>query len=197
MLEDVVDVYLLLESNYTSYGSGKELTFLNKFKEGWMKEFQEKIMYVFLPYFPKEGEDNGWYADSFLRMYLGKEGMKLLDNVNDDDVFLLLDADELPTPESLMFLKSFDGWTEPVKFGFRWTNFGFFWLKSEEPGMLESLPFLSKLLSRGPTERLLTLYVACTVRMLRDVYGNNAMSLRRNVMKHKLLREKLQLVLPT
>ena len=45
--------------------------------------------------------------------------MKLVDNVRDDDVFLLLDADELPTAESLMFLKMFDGWLEPVKFGFR------------------------------------------------------------------------------
>ena len=36
-------------------------------------------------------------------------GMKLLDNVEDDDIFLLLDADELPNPESLMFLKPFDG----------------------------------------------------------------------------------------
>ena len=27
------------------------------------------------------------------------------------------------------FLQLFDGWTEPVKFGFRWTVFGFFWLK--------------------------------------------------------------------
>ena len=39
-----------------------------------------------------------------------KSGMKLLDNVRDDDIFLLLDADELPNPESLMFLKLFDGW---------------------------------------------------------------------------------------
>ena len=37
-------------------------------------------------------------------------GMKLLDNVRDDDIFLLLDADELPNTESLMFLKLFDGW---------------------------------------------------------------------------------------
>ena len=36
--------------------------------------------------------------------------MKLLDNVRDDDIFLLLDADEHPNLESLMFLKLFDGW---------------------------------------------------------------------------------------
>ena len=68
----------------------------------------------------------------------------------DDDIFLLLDADELPTVESLIFLKMFDGWTEPVKFGFRWTIYGFYWLKAEEP------------------QDLLTLYVACTVGMLKQ-----------------------------
>ena len=70
MLAGLVDVYLVLEvgphydnvskrgtnvfqSNYTSYGSGKPLTFLDKFREGWMAKFQEKILYVFLPFFPK------------------------------------------------------------------------------------------------------------------------------------------------
>ena len=74
-----------------------------------------------------------------------------------DDVFLLLDADELPTVEALMFLKVFDGWTEPVKFGFRWTVFGFFWLMTEQLGKGERTK---------KTEKLLTLYVACTVGML-------------------------------
>ena len=169
MLEDIVDVYLLLESNYTAYGSGKELSFLEKFRTGWLQDYQSKIQYIFLSFFPKEAETNGWYADSFLRYYLGKEGMEMVDGVRDDDVFLLLDADELPTPESLMFLKMFDGWSEPVKFGFRWNVFGFFWLESEEPsGLLNG--FLGSLLGKKGrrTERLLTLYVACTVGMLRE-----------------------------
>ena len=86
----------------------------------------------------------------------------------DDDIFLLLDADELPTVEALMFLKLFDGWTEPVKFGFRWTVFGFYWLKAEEPGMLDKVPFLGSLINSQKAEKLLTLYVACTVGMLRQ-----------------------------
>ena len=70
MLAGLVDVYLVLEvgthndnvskrgtnvfqSNYTSYGSGKPLTFLDKFREGWMAKFQKQILYVFLPFFPK------------------------------------------------------------------------------------------------------------------------------------------------
>ena len=40
--------------------------------------------------------------------------MKLIDNLRDDDIFLLLDADELPNPEALMFLKLFDGWVSLV-----------------------------------------------------------------------------------
>ena len=166
MLENIVDVYLLLESNYTAYGSGKELSFLEKFRTGWLQQYQSKIQYIFLSFFPKEAETNGWYADSFLRFYLGKHGMKLVDNLRDDDVFLLLDADELPTPESLMFLKLFDGWTEPVKFGFRWNVFGFFWLESEEPTGTSLADSLSRMVG-AKSEKLLTLYVACTVAMLR------------------------------
>jgi len=190
-LQDTVDVYIVLESNFSSYGEAKPLSFLNKFKSGWLSEFQDNLVYVFLPFFPKAGETNGWYADSFLRLYLGKSGMKLIDNIRDDDIFLLLDADELPTVESLMFLKLFDGWTEPVKFGFRWTVFGFYWLKAEDPGMLEKVPWLGSMLSSQKSERLLTLYVACTVGMLKQVYGNNAMLLRRNVWAHSLLKDRL------
>ena len=44
---------IIFQSNYTSYGSGKPLTFLDKFREGWMAKFQKQILYVFLPFFPK------------------------------------------------------------------------------------------------------------------------------------------------
>ena len=90
----------------------------------------------------------------------------MISNLQDDDIFLLLDADELPTKESLMFLKAYDGWTEPVQFGFRWTNFGFYWLVTEEDGVMTKV--LSKLFNTKRKERLLTLYVACSVGMLRE-----------------------------
>ena len=76
----------------------------------------------------------------------------------DDDVFLLLDADELPAPEALLFLKVFDGWTEPVRLTMRWTVFGFFWLMSNQVGKKEVRP--------GKTEEILILYAACTIGML-------------------------------
>ena len=58
------------------------------------------------------------------------------------------------------------------RFGFRWTVFGFYWLKAMEPSVIDLL------FKRESQERLLELYVACTVGMLRIVYGHNAMLLR-------------------
>jgi hypothetical protein len=122
-----------------------------------------------LPFFSDKGKDNGWYADAFIRMYLSKMGLKLISNQREDDLFLLLDADELPLPDVLLFLKLYDGYTEPIRFGFRWTVFGFFWLKADDPGLVEGLPFIGKLLAPTAKERLLQLWVVCTLGMLKQV----------------------------
>ena len=58
------------------------------------------------------------------------------------------------------------------RFGFRWTVFGFYWLKALDPSIMDLF------FKREKQERLLELYVACTVGMLRIVYGHNAMLLR-------------------
>ena len=55
------------ESNFTTYGSQKELLFLDKFKSGWLSEYQQKFLYVFLSHFTDKGKDNGWYADAYIR----------------------------------------------------------------------------------------------------------------------------------
>merc|ERR1712117_376338 len=88
-----------------------------------------KLLYVFLSTFNEKGKENGWMADALIRSHLGKQGMSMVEDARDDDLFLLLDADELPDPESLLFLKLYDGYGEPIRFGFRWTMYGFYWLK--------------------------------------------------------------------
>ena len=191
-LHDVVDALLVQESNFTTFGTSKDLHFLSKFRdEGWMANHQEKMAYIFLPSFDQKGNENGWYADAVIRRYLGQEGLKLITNMRDDDLFLLLDADELPMREPLLFLKLYDGYTEPIRFGFRWTVFGFFWLKLQDPSMLHQMPFLN-MLAPKPGERLLQLWVLCTIGMLRDVYRNNAMLMRRSVWKDDLLKERVK-----
>lgn len=39
-LYDVVDVFLVGESNYTNAGTAKDTLFLHKFQAGWLKNFQ-------------------------------------------------------------------------------------------------------------------------------------------------------------
>ena len=51
---------------------------------------------------------------------------------------------------------------------------------------------IGKLMKSAPKERLLQLWVACSLGMLREVYSNNAMLLRRNVWDNELLSDKLK-----
>ena len=55
-LQDTVDVYIVLESNYSAYGKAKSLSFLDAFKSGWLSGFKKKLVYVFLSFFPKASE---------------------------------------------------------------------------------------------------------------------------------------------
>ena len=100
---------LYQESNFTTFGTSKPLGFLNRFRSGWLPSAQSKIAYVLLSHFKEEGHDNGWYADAYIRMYLSKRGLPLVEGARDDDLFVLSDADELPTREALLFLKLYDG----------------------------------------------------------------------------------------
>ena len=69
-----------------------------------------QMAYLFLPSFNERCEDNGWCADAEIRRYLGKNTLRLVNStVKEDDIFLLLDADELPLPEVLLFLKLYNG----------------------------------------------------------------------------------------
>ena len=44
-----------------------ELLFLDKLRKGWLAENQNEILWVMLPYFSEKGNENGWYADAFIR----------------------------------------------------------------------------------------------------------------------------------
>lgn len=68
---------------------------------------------MFLNHFPEGGRQDGWIADDYLRTFLTQNGMSRVVGVRPDDVFVINDADEIPAHEGLLFLKLFDGWTEP------------------------------------------------------------------------------------
>ncbi|CAB1344414.1 unnamed protein product [Coregonus sp. 'balchen'] len=103
------------------------------------------------------GRQDGWIADDYLRTYLTRDGMARVTGSRPDDVFVINDADEIPAREGLLFLKLFDGWTEPFAIHMRKSLYGFFWKQ------LGSLEVVS----------------GCTVGMLRDVYDADGIRLRR------------------
>ncbi|XP_040565710.1 beta-1,4-mannosyl-glycoprotein 4-beta-N-acetylglucosaminyltransferase [Lepeophtheirus salmonis] len=182
---DVMDAYIIQESNYTTFGTPRKLEIYERLSSGWLRKYQDKLIYVLLSHFNEKWTENGWLAESYIRNHMSLKGLPMISDKHDDDLFLLFDSDEIPNRSVLLFLKLYEGYTEPIKFGYRWTVFGFFWLKADDPGIL-SLLYDSK------TEKLLQLYNACTIGMLRKVYGNNAMLLRKNAYKHKKLKKEFR-----
>ncbi|XP_030639141.1 beta-1,4-mannosyl-glycoprotein 4-beta-N-acetylglucosaminyltransferase [Chanos chanos] len=156
-LAQAVDLFLVCESNFTAYGERRPLRFLHLLLNGTYDYIRHKILYVFLDHFPEGGRQDGWIADDYLRTFLTRNGMSRVVGARPDDVFLINDADEIPAHEGVLFLKLFDGWTEPFAIHMRKSLYGFFWKQ------LGSLEVVS----------------GCTVGMLRDVYDDDGIRLRR------------------
>ncbi|XP_078147260.1 beta-1,4-mannosyl-glycoprotein 4-beta-N-acetylglucosaminyltransferase isoform X2 [Centroberyx gerrardi] len=156
-LAQAVDLFLVCESNFTAYGERRPLSFLRLLLNGTYDYIRHKILYVFLDHFPEGGRQDGWIADDYLRTFLTRNGMSRVVGARTDDVFVINDADEIPAREGLLFLKLFDGWTEPFAIHMRKSLYGFFWKQ------LGSLEVVS----------------GCTVGMLRDVYDGDGIRLRR------------------
>ncbi|XP_007883549.1 beta-1,4-mannosyl-glycoprotein 4-beta-N-acetylglucosaminyltransferase [Callorhinchus milii] len=156
-LGDVVDVFMVCESNFTAYGDPKPLLFLEMLRNGTYDQIRHKVLYVFLDHFPSGGRQDGWIADDYLRTFLTRDGLRRMVGVRADDIFVINDADEIPARDGLLFLKLFDGWTEPFGFHLRKSLYGFFW---KQPGTLEVV-------------------AGCTVGMLRSVYEGDGIKLRR------------------
>ncbi|XP_018114325.1 beta-1,4-mannosyl-glycoprotein 4-beta-N-acetylglucosaminyltransferase isoform X2 [Xenopus laevis] len=156
-LKGIVDVFLVCESNFTAYGEQRPLLFRQMLLNGTFDYIKSKVVYVFLDHFPEGGKQDGWIADDYLRTFLTRNGVGRLRNLRDDDLFIIDDADEIPSREGLLFLKLYDGWTEPVAFHMRKSLYGFFW---KQPGTLDVIS-------------------ACTIGMLHYVYGMDGIRLRR------------------
>jgi len=126
-LVGVVDVFFILESNYTAFGSAKSLRLLEQIRNGTYPIVAGKVVHIFLNYFPSGAHRDGWIADALFRNYLGTNGLRRLGGLKPDDLLVLTDADELPRRQVLSFLKWHDGYSEPVNLVYQWSVYGFFW----------------------------------------------------------------------
>ena len=52
---DVVDIFIVQESNFTNAGKSKPLIFKDKFSAGWLSQFQDKILYIVRSFQPSAG----------------------------------------------------------------------------------------------------------------------------------------------
>ncbi|KAK8760261.1 hypothetical protein V5799_028472 [Amblyomma americanum] len=162
-LGDAVDHYVVVESNYTYFGSTKPLHLRSKMSAGFLSEYAHKIVPIAVGFYNYE-DGNPWAPENYFRTSIWHEGQRRLKNLRDDDLFMILDADEIPSRDVLLFLKYHDGFGEPIGMRLRWFLYGFFW---------ENL---------APVE----VGGVCTVAFLREVYRNNSLQVRRvDAFEHK------------
>ena len=123
-LVGLVDVFIIGETNYTSSSvTNKSLPILAKLKDGWLREFQNRIIYV-----PVKGSDLN--KSSFIQN-LVQTGLRLVSDIRPDDLFILTNGEEILRRNVVTFLKLFQGYPLPVKCQFKHFLYGFFWSLQE------------------------------------------------------------------
>ena len=133
---DIVDAFIITEGIYTGYGDPKNISFLPRLfadDNGFPHGIGKKIIPRVMNYFPKSAMKNGWEPETHIRNFAFRSGHpeELAGLVADDDIILLTDADEVPSRESLLFLKLHDDIPEPYNLNLKKTVYGFFWREGE------------------------------------------------------------------
>ena len=78
---DVVDVFLVQESNFTNSGEERSLELMKKLEAGWLKEYDEKLIYLLRTEIPPGGFEDGKEADADMRTQLSRQGLHRLANI--------------------------------------------------------------------------------------------------------------------
>ena len=98
VLDDIVDYFILVESEKTHAGEIKPL-YYNENKERYAK-WKHKIIHIIVELYSKEIWNNGWTQ----RRAIDRGIQKL--NLNPNDLIIISDVDEIPNPISIGWLKT-------------------------------------------------------------------------------------------
>jgi beta-1,4-mannosyl-glycoprotein beta-1,4-N-acetylglucosaminyltransferase len=108
-LYNVVDHFIIVESNMTHSGNLKDLIF--KQNEHLFSQYQDKIIYVVVEDMPHNGVKdefrdckNAWDRENFQRDCIMR-GLKLLP-LEETDIIIISDCDEIPDPDLLNQIKT-------------------------------------------------------------------------------------------
>lgn len=124
-LDNVVDLFVL-------YGNGSNYL-QQALNNGYLKQFHNKILYI----------------DVRLEK-LFHVLQNVIRNIQSDDLILTTDYNDIPNKLSLIFMKYYDNWPEPVNFRLKWTVYGFFWMHPKRTilrGGASTMGYLNKSLS--------------------------------------------------
>lgn len=168
-LYNLVDVFLVLESNSTLSGQAQPRRLLQRLRDGYLGQYQAKILYVAHDLLPHQGLDN---AESLQLNFLSTYGLQQVLGLRDDDIFLLSHADELLVPEVLVFLRHHDHYPEQIGFSLRHSRFGFYWRDAlpQRPTLACSIAFLRDVLRYEAADLRSGRFIAHEHPVLRSVY---------------------------
>ncbi|GJJ75837.1 beta-1,4-mannosyl-glycoprotein beta-1,4-N-acetylglucosaminyltransferase [Entomortierella parvispora] len=107
---DVVDKFLIVESNGTFTGLPKDTTFADNRKRFAFAE--SKIVYKFVPLYPLTGKDTAW--DNEGRMRWAMQDHIMDSGVQDGDVVTFSDVDEVISKKTLELFKYCEGTPDSV-----------------------------------------------------------------------------------
>ena len=114
-LYDHVDHFVLVEANRTFQNAEKPFYFTEQMEDTRWKRYSDKIILVQVPNMPEDTDAWGrerWQRDAILHGLV---------NAGPDDIILIGDADEIPRPETVEYLRTSDR----AIWGFRMPLFNF------------------------------------------------------------------------
>ncbi|XP_023248135.1 beta-1,4-mannosyl-glycoprotein 4-beta-N-acetylglucosaminyltransferase isoform X2 [Copidosoma floridanum] len=113
-LYPVVDLFVVCDFSLA------EDNFRHRLAKGFLGKQQDKILYLNVASKAKK-------PAGVISKYVWEQVRQVVKNLRDDDICVTTDAEQILNGRALMFLKTYDGWPQPIGFRLRWSVFGFFW----------------------------------------------------------------------
>ncbi|KAJ8895821.1 hypothetical protein PR048_001159 [Dryococelus australis] len=126
-LLEVVDLYVVCESNYTRFGKPKKLYFKNRLLKHFLKDIEQKILYLSADIYNTHSNNSFEPHLEYLEKLVWSKSISAIENLHGEDLIIVMDSYEIPNAKAILFFKLYDGWPEPVGFRLRWSAYGFFW----------------------------------------------------------------------
>ncbi|KAI4476389.1 hypothetical protein M0802_014877 [Mischocyttarus mexicanus] len=160
-LYDVVDLFVICDFN------GAEDNFHHKLSKGLLQREQKKILYI-------NAATKSRKPSRVLSKYIWEKVKTAVQNLRDDDIYVMTEPEQILNSRALMFLKVYDGWPQPIGFRLRWLIYGFYW--------------------QHPLKTTITLN-ACTIGLMHEAYKSNSIILQKQLLEETSERDVLGLVI--